>query len=108
MELLHQLGLSTKINQWTSTLSRGERQRLAIIRTLLADPQIILADEPVASLDTDWANQTLGLLKQYAGQKEFGIICALHDHNQVDQFADKVIHLESSDESSSFVEDLNK
>ena len=77
MELLRQLGLSTKINQWTSTLSRGERQRLAIIRTLLADPQIILADEPVASLDTDWANQTLGLLKQYAEQKEFGIICAL-------------------------------
>ena len=108
MELLRQLGLSTKINQWTSTLSRGERQRLAIIRTLLADPQIILADEPVASLDTDWANQTLGLLKQYAEQKEFGIICALHDHKQVDQFADKVIHLESSDESSCFIEDLNK
>ena len=93
MELLHQLGLSTKINQWTSTLSRGERQRLAIIRTLLADPQIILADEPVASLDPKAANLILSLLKKI--NKDFGttILCNLHQVDLAKKYSDRIVGL---------------
>jgi phosphonate transport system ATP-binding protein len=91
ISLLLKLGLQKKLHQWTSTLSRGERQRLAIARTLLAQPSILLADEPVASLDGKWAEITLGMLKQYAQAQDACVICSLHDLDQVDQFADKII-----------------
>lgn len=106
-ELLDTLGLSRKVNQWTSTLSRGERQRLAIVRTLLAEPLILLADEPVASLDSDWAIKTLDLLKDFAKQKQAGVICSLHDPKQVEEFADKVIRIDSTNPEQWKVEELS-
>jgi phosphonate transport system ATP-binding protein len=93
-ELLDRLGLTGQINQWTSTLSRGERQRLAIVRTLLADPCILLADEPVASLDSEWAFQVLELLQEFAKSGEKCVICSLHDANQVERFADQIIRIQ--------------
>jgi len=92
--LLQKLGLGQKLNQWTSTLSRGERQRLAIARTLLAQPSILLADEPVASLDGKWAGETLNTLKEYAKDQQACVICSLHDLDQVDQFADTIIQVD--------------
>ena len=105
-ELLDTLGLSRKANQWTSTLSRGERQRLAIVRTLLAGPLILLADEPVSSLDSDWAIKTLHLLKDFAKQKQAGIICSLHDPKLFEEFADKVIRIDSTSPEQWKVEEL--
>jgi phosphonate transport system ATP-binding protein len=92
--LLQKLGLGQKLNQWTSTLSRGERQRLAIARTLLAQPSILLADEPVASLDGKWAEETLNILKEYAKDQQACVVCSLHDLDQVDQFADTIIQVD--------------
>jgi len=92
--LLQKLGLGQKLNQWTSTLSRGERQRLAIARTLLAQPSILLADEPVASLDGKWAEETLNILKEYAKDQQACVVCSLHDLEQVDQFADTIIQVD--------------
>jgi phosphonate transport system ATP-binding protein len=92
--LLQKLGLGQKLNQWTSTLSRGERQRLAIARTLLAQPSILLADEPVASLDGKWAGETLNTLKEYAKDQQACVLCSLHDLDQVDQFADTIIQVD--------------
>ena len=94
ISLLQKLGLERKLHQWTSTLSRGERQRLAIARTLLAQPSILLADEPVASLDRKWAEITLGMLKEYAMAQDACVICSLHDLDQVAQFADKIIQVD--------------
>ena len=87
LELLDRLGLSDKGEQWTSTLSRGERQRLAIARTLLAGPAILLADEPVASLDLDWAEKVLTLLKEKQSQRNGALVCVLHDLEQVERHA---------------------
>ena len=87
MELLERLGLADKGDQWTSTLSRGERQRLAIARTLLAAPRVLLADEPVASLDQDWANSVLSLLKEKQSQRKGALVCVLHDVEQVERHA---------------------
>ena len=94
-EWLGKFGLEQKTNQWASTLSRGERQRLAICRSMLSSPTLLLADEPVASLDANWANKTLEILK--SNQREMGgsIICSLHDEDQVLQFADFVLRLNS-------------
>ena len=95
-ELLHSFGLAGKERQWASTLSRGERQRLAICRTLLARPHILLADEPVASLDFDWADNTLSMLRQNMAGQHGLLICSLHDESQVSRFADYRLHLDTS------------
>ena len=96
IEWLDKFGLGKKVHQWASTLSRGERQRLAICRSMLSSPTLLLADEPVASLDSDWANRTLRILKD--SQKERGgtIVCSLHDEEQVQQFADYILRLDST------------
>ena len=94
--LLGQFGLSGKENQWASTLSRGERQRLAICRTLLARPSILLADEPVASLDSQWGERVLKFLKETIIKAGGFLICSLHDENQVNRFAAQRLHLDSN------------
>ncbi|MEL0099083.1 MAG: ATP-binding cassette domain-containing protein [Opitutae bacterium] len=93
-EWLVKFGLANKARQWASTLSRGERQRLAICRSMLSSPTLLLADEPVASLDSDWADRTLEILSH--AQKETGgsLVCSLHDEEQVQQFADFVLRLD--------------
>lgn len=91
---LGRFGLEKKNSQWASTLSRGERQRLAICRSMLSSPTLLLADEPVASLDSDWANRTLELLKNTQKEKNGSIICSLHDEDQVLKFADFVLRLD--------------
>ena len=93
LSLLDQFGLADKCHQWASTLSRGERQRLAICRTLLSTPTLLLADEPVASLDADWANRTLSTLRRTQLETEGSIVCSLHDEEQVHRFADFVLRL---------------
>jgi len=92
-KLMHTLGLSGKSKQWTSILSRGERQRLAIVRSLIAHPSILLADEPVASLDQDWAEQTLQLIKDRQGHQNGCVVCSLHDLDQVEDHANQVLQL---------------
>ena len=98
--LLKRFGLGEKTTQWASTLSRGERQRLAICRALLSAPTLLLADEPVASLDASWAQKTLAFLKQVQVEKGGSIVCSLHDMNQVQEFADFVIRAHSQDPNS--------
>lgn len=94
LELLEQFGLQNKSRQWASTLSRGERQRLAICRSLLSTPTLLLADEPVASLDSDWASRTLSILKETQKKTGGSLVCSLHDDEQVQQFADFVLRLD--------------
>ena len=106
-ELLEVFGLANKTSQWASTLSRGERQRLAICRTLLASPTLLLADEPVASLDADWARTTLQFIKESYLQKGGSIICSLHAEDQVQEFADFAIRLNSHDPASWAFEPVN-
>ncbi len=90
---LAKFGLENKSHQWASTLSRGERQRLAICRTLLSSPTLLLADEPVASLDSSWAIKTLKIIKDTQGKIGGSVVCSLHDEEQVRQFADFVLRL---------------
>jgi phosphonate transport system ATP-binding protein len=105
---LEKFGLAGKSRQWASTLSRGERQRLAICRTLLSNPTLLLADEPVASLDSEWAGQTLQILKDSQIQKGGSLVCSLHDEDQVQRFADFVLRLHPSDPTSWSWETLSR
>jgi phosphonate transport system ATP-binding protein len=105
---LEKFGLAEKSRQWASTLSRGERQRLAICRTLLSNPTLLLADEPVASLDGEWADQTLQILKDAQTQTKGSLVCSLHDEDQVQRFADFVLRLHPTDPTAWSWETLAK
>ena len=95
--LLTQFGLSEKADQWTSTLSRGERQRVAACRTLLTRPLLLLADEPVSSLDPNLADRVLTNLKDSITSRNGCVVCALHNDEQVTKFANTVLRLDPSD-----------
>jgi putative ABC transport system ATP-binding protein len=77
-KLIQEFGLESKINAEASTLSGGEQQRTALIRALITDPQIILADEPTANLD---ATLSSILLENLTKMQQDGktIIIATHD-----------------------------
>ncbi|MCH4170154.1 MAG: ABC transporter ATP-binding protein [Lactobacillus sp.] len=82
--LLDLLGIGELKDKFPNQLSGGERQRVAIARALYNDPDIILADEPTASLDTSRALQTVGILAQVAHDLHRGVIMITHDTKLLD------------------------
>jgi phosphonate transport system ATP-binding protein len=106
LHLLTKFGLTGKSNQWTSTLSRGERQRVAACRTLLTRPQLLLADEPVSSLDPSLADEVLNHLSNEISGGNGCLVCALHNDEQVAKFADLVLRLDPSNPNGWKLENL--
>jgi phosphonate transport system ATP-binding protein len=79
MVALEKVGLADKYRARADELSGGQQQRLAIARVLVQDPDVILADEPVASLDPSLSESILTLLLTLAQEKKRTLIVALHD-----------------------------
>jgi len=79
MELLEYFGIAEKAYAMPSQLSGGQNQRVAIARALANDPQIILADEPTASLDIERSVSVVRLLKKIAQEQNVAIIMVTHD-----------------------------
>ena len=90
---LDRVGLADKLYERTSRLSGGEQQRVAIARLLLQDPQVILADEPVASLDPVRAADLMGLLAEIAGQSGKTLVSSLHSIDLVRKHFSRLIGL---------------
>ncbi|MCT1182173.1 ABC transporter ATP-binding protein [Lactococcus lactis] len=82
-ELLGSLDILDLKNKYPSDLSGGERQRAAIARALFNEPNLILADEPTASLDTEHAYQVVELLRQEAHLKNKATIMVTHDQRMI-------------------------
>ena len=78
MDLLRKLRIDSKAGQKVEHLSGGEQQRTAMARALINDPEIIIADEPTAHLDTDLAGEFMAML---AGLKEEGRIILIASHD---------------------------
>lgn len=76
---LERVGLADRIAQRTSTLSGGEQQRVAIARVLVQRPAVVLADEPVASLDPARGAEVVGLLHDVARETGTTLLASLHD-----------------------------
>ena len=74
-------------------LSDGEKQRVAIARALAKDPELLLADEPTANLDSKRGHEVMELLRQKAMELHKGVVVVSHD-NRIRQFADRVVWLE--------------
>jgi phosphonate transport system ATP-binding protein len=90
---LTKVGLAEKADALVSTLSGGEKQRVAIARALLQQARIILADEPVASLDPVAAEQVLSLLKTLQQENKLTVVMNSHNTAQAVQYAERIIGL---------------
>jgi phosphonate transport system ATP-binding protein len=93
MDLIELVGLSGKENRRADNLSGGQQQRVAIARALMQNPSILLADEPVASLDPATSHSVMQYLKKVNEELGVTIICNLHFLSLVRQYATRVIAL---------------
>ncbi len=92
-ELLDRLGLSDRLKNLPGQLSGGQRQRVAIARALVHQPDLVLADEPTASLDTERAYQVVGTFRDLIHEQNRAGIMVTHDLRMV-RFVDKVIRMQ--------------
>jgi len=93
-ELLHEVGMEEKhLFRRASELSGGQQQRVAIARAFISNPEVVLADEPVASLDPAMSRSVLGSLKSAAQHHGATVICALHQIDYALEFADRIVAL---------------
>ncbi len=90
---LERVGLTEQTRKRASELSGGQQQRVGIARALMQEPSIILADEPVASLDPVLAHSILGNLERLNQEDDITIICSLHYLDLVQRYATRVIGL---------------
>jgi len=91
--LLEDLGLEGRAAQLPAEMSGGERQRVGIARALMAEPRVLLADEPTASLDRERAASVVDLLAEVAEQRGLAMIIAAHDDAPLVR-AGRHLHLE--------------
>ena len=92
-EQLERVGLADRAWQRTDTLSGGEQQRVAIARSLMQKPKIVLADEPVASLDPEISGQVMDLLVQCCIEDGITVLCSLHQVDLALGWADRLVGL---------------
>lgn len=97
-ELAESLGLGELLLRRIDRLSHGERQRVAIGRALIANPQLLLADEPTGNLDPATRDRIVDLLLENAAQRQATMIMATHDHSLIDRF-DRVIDFANPESS---------
>ncbi len=91
MSCLNQVGLDAFAEQRAGTLSGGQAQRVSVARALAQRPLALLADEPVASLDPEAAEELMGLLRRLAHEDGLGVLCVLHQPELARRFADRIL-----------------
>lgn len=92
-ELLDQVGLEGKHNSFPADLSGGQKQRVAIARALAGNPEIILADEPTAALDSQSGRNVMEMMSDLAHQRGRAVVIVTHD-SRVLNFADRIVKIE--------------
>lgn len=90
---LERVGLADRAYQRADTLSGGQQQRVAIARALVQRPKILLADEPVASLDPVSAAQVMELITRISREESLTVVCSLHQVQTALTHADRIVGL---------------
>jgi phosphonate transport system ATP-binding protein len=91
--LLERVGIPEKLFLRTDTLSGGQQQRVAIARALFQEPDALLADEPVASVDPARARDLIVLLEEVAAERELTLVVSLHDLELAREFFPRTVGL---------------
>jgi len=91
-ELLQKVGLADRIDHQPSQLSGGEQQRVAIARSLVNQPRVLLADEPTGNLDSRTSEEILEMFQQFNSVDGITVILVTHDPG-VAKHAQRVIHI---------------
>lgn len=90
---LEQVGLGPKYDSFPADLSGGEKQRVAIARAVATEPQVILADEPTAALDSHSGRSVMVMLRELAHRQDRAVVIVTHD-NRVLEYGDRVVRIE--------------
>lgn len=91
-KLFNDLGIEKLVNKYPNELSGGQQQRVAIARALYANPEILLADEPTASLDTKNVEEVGKLFKKLAKERDKAIMLVTHDP-RLEKYADHIYEM---------------
>lgn len=94
LQLLETVGLADRLASFPDTLSGGEQQRIAIVRSLVHHPDVILADEPTGNLDQETGRQVIQLLDQLVREKGATLVMATHS-KEVVGWADRVLQVKA-------------
>ena len=90
--LLERVGLDPKhLQRRAGELSGGQQQRVGIARAFMLDPEMVLADEPVASLDPKISRDILTLVREAARERNTTVLCSLHQVDLAREFADRIV-----------------
>lgn len=92
-ELLEYLGVGARAGNLPSMMSGGQQQRVAVARALANRPNLILADEPTAALDSFRGRQVMELFRQVAHEQGAGVLVVTHDHRALEVF-DRTLEME--------------
>lgn len=104
MQLLRRFGIAEQSDKFPSQLSGGQKQRVAIARSLINDPEIILADEPVGNLDSESAENVLEIFKEINEVDKKTLIMVTHNPEHL-HYADRIIHMKDGKKES---EEINR
>ncbi|WP_369045730.1 phosphonate ABC transporter ATP-binding protein [Sinomonas sp. P10A9] len=91
---LERVGLAGREHQRADTLSGGQQQRVAIARALMQSPEILLADEPVASLDPESSKQVMDLIREIGRERGLTVLCSLHQVELAMSWGDRLVGLQ--------------
>lgn len=92
IDMLENIGLKARMNHYPNEISGGERQRVAVLRAMVNNPCLILADEPTGNLDRENSLKMLKLMTELKAKYQQSFIIATHDQSILD-IADRVLYL---------------
>jgi ABC-2 type transport system ATP-binding protein len=93
-EMGEYFGITHLMSQRFMTLSAGQKTRVNLVKALLNDPEVVLMDEPTASLDPDIADRTLSLIESLRASRDLAIVYTSHEMDEVTRICDEVIFLD--------------
>ena len=97
LELMNDLNLNDFKKRKTGELSSGQKNRVSLAKSLINDPEILLLDEPTASLDPDVGDYVRGIIENFASNNNKTILIASHNMSEVERLCDEVMMMKSGE-----------